>query len=322
MLDEVEDVKGSLKEFASELEGRIAALRRQFAIEPWKSEHPNLTDALAGCADLLKDPPDAPPEGGWTTEELIERDLCAIKLAIVHRMITLAARLTADSAVDAFVASRLESDNAAQLAEAQTALSMLSDGVSDQAIQDAFTGGKWDALYEPATVTDQDVVRASFQFRDMTLNACASKSGFRCWWHIHVDGDDGQDPVDLDEPGWEVQFIPQRGRMTVQPSILDRTGNVLSYSSPAGQPVKGLFDTRVRQPGANTALSRALRGLLDAALTALVPVVTVAVTQAQNKVSVGQLILIGFTSQAIRAAVVPESVTTPRDTRSAPPTSP
>ena len=56
-----------------------------------------------------------------------------------------------------------------------------------------------------------------------------------------------------------------------------------------------------------------VRGLIDATITALVPVITVAVTQFNNgsgqpsDLDFKALVLLGFTSQAIRAAVVPDT---------------
>ena len=50
-----------------------------------------------------------------------------------------------------------------------------------------------------------------------------------------------------------------------------------------------------------------MRGLVDAWITALVPITTVALTQVQDT-GLDKLVLLGFTSQAIRAAVVPDSV--------------
>jgi hypothetical protein len=62
-----------------------------------------------------------------------------------------------------------------------------------------------------------------------------------------------------------------------------------------------------------------LRGLIDASITAVVPVITVALTQVQNggDLTVDKLVLLGFTSQAIRAAVVPESVPATPEAQSA-----
>jgi hypothetical protein len=47
--------------------------------------------------------------------------------------------------------------------------------------------------------------------------------------------------------------------------------------------------------------------LLDASITAVVPIITVALTQVQG-MGLDKLVLLGFTSQAIRAAVVPDPV--------------
>jgi len=76
----------------------------------------------------------------------------------------------------------------------------------------------------------------------------------------------------------------------------DSKGGVLEFtftvSAPESNPFKRLF-----------------RGFIEAVLTALVPVATVALTQFNSQsVGFGKLLVIGFTSQAIRAAVIPESV--------------
>jgi hypothetical protein len=304
MLDDVADQAKALKDFGDRLEGRLAGLRRRFQADPCKSGDPRLKHAC-GCAPLLKDPPDPAPGGGYTTKELIGRDLCSLKLEILFRMIDLAERLKTNPTVADAVTKKLESDDPEELAKAAVMLSMLSEGVSDADIQTALKDELWDAIYEPTTITDQDVVRASLLFRDKTLNRCAARSGFTCWWHITVD----QTKVDIYEQGWEVQFIPPRGELVVEPELFDASGRPVTIRSDAN-PLKGQLKELVGPPRTDGALNRTLRGAVDALITALVPVVTVAVTQGAGTLDVGKLILLGFTSQAIRAAVVPESTTT------------
>jgi hypothetical protein len=299
MLDDIEDMGKSLSAFSERLEERIAALRRRKA-DLCSATDP-LLDDRCGCGKLLAPPP-AGPAVAITTKELFWRDLCAIKLEIVFRTIELGPLLNANPAVAQAVRDKLRSDDPSELESANTMLSMLSEGVSEGDIVAAFAGGLWDAFYEPNTVTDQDVIRASFLLRRKTLNRCAAKDGFECWWHITVDGADRGY-----EHGWEVQFIASRGNLVVDPEIYDRSGKRVNIRSKEDAPEKGQLDETIGPPKSDGPFWRSLRGAADAVLTALVPVVTVAVTQGSGTLDIGKLILLGFTSQAIRAAIVPES---------------
>jgi hypothetical protein len=301
MLDDVGDTSKSLKDFGERLEGRLAALRRQYKADACKQADERLKQTC-GCATLLKDPPDPAPGGGYTTRELIARDLCVLKLEIIFRTIELRDRLAKNQGIADEVAAKLQSDDPVELARANALLSMLSEGVNGEDIKTALQKESWDAFYEPNTISDQDVIRASFQFRDKQLNRCAARAGFECWWHITVDGD----KLDIYEHGWDVQFISPQGRLVVDPEIYDAKGNPVPIRSDQ-HPAKGKLEETVGAPKTDSTIARTFRGAVDAVITALVPVVTVAVTQGAGTLDVGKLILLGFTSQAIRAAVVPET---------------
>ena len=231
--------------------------------------------------------------------------MCVIKLEIIFRTIDLADRLAKNKDVADEVAAKLQSDDPVELARANTLLSMLSEGVTGDAVKAALQSELWDAFYEPNTISDQDVIRASFQFRDPQLNRCAARNGFVCWWHITVDAD----KLDIYERGWEVQFISPRGQLVVDPEIYDAKGTPVPLRAEQ-HPAKGKLEVPVGSSKADSTIARTFRGAVDAMITALVPVVTVAVTQGAGTLEVGKLILLGFTSQAIRAAVAPETTTT------------
>jgi hypothetical protein len=118
---------------------------------------------------------------------------------------------------------------------------------------------------------------------------------------------DAADDGDVYESGWYAQFIPDRGSITITPKVYDASGKDLDIRS-GNNKDKGVTTCQVIAPRRNALHNRLLRGLTDAALTALVPVITVALTQLQSGLSISKLVMLGFTSQAIRAAVVPESV--------------
>jgi hypothetical protein len=173
------------------------------------------------------------------------------------------------------------------------------------------------------TVTNQDVVRASLEFRDKTLQRSSAKDTFQCEWLVSTASED-----DDFEQGWEIQLILRDGKTSLTPDVYDAVGNKLPIRPAAeekdkekgeGDAPKGVFDFEVTQPAKNTVMQRLARGIIDAVLTAIVPVVTVALTQFQNGGNLGidKLVLIGFTSQAIRAAIVPESVSTGADAQPA-----
>jgi hypothetical protein len=130
------------------------------------------------------------------------------------------------------------------------------------------------------------------------------------------------------EQGWEIQLIPRDGKTLLTPEVFDAVGEKLQIRPSAKEKdkdkgeeaaQKGVLDFEVAQPGKNTLTQRLTRGTIDAVLTAIVPVVTVALTQFQNGGNLGidKLVLIGFTSQAIRAAIVPDTTSTALDTQPA-----
>ena len=303
LLDLLADPTASLKDFTTDLEVRVAGMRRLFANDPWKGKCAAIISSLNldECADMLNRTTDAVPDGGWTMDELIRRDLAAVKLSIVNQMIELEALLAATPEVLARVQQKIKSNDPGVLADANMELAKLSQGVSEADVVTALRDGMWDALMEPATltVTDQDVVRVTLVFRDKRVDRSAAKKSFQCSWHIL--------PDDNYEEDWEAQFLLSRGSVTVEPEVYDAVGNKVTIR-PEKEPEKGIFKFDVIQSPANALHARLLRGLLDATITAVVPVITVALTQVQNGGALGldKLVLLGFTSQAIRAAVIPD----------------
>lgn len=310
LLDLLADPQASLKDFNTDLESRVAGMRRLFATDPWKTKCTAIVASLGldDCADLLSRTTDTVPDGGWTMDELIRRDLAAVKLSIVNQTIELEALLAAVPDVLAAVRFKIQSNDPNVLASAYRDLTKVSQSVSDKDVADALKDGMWDALLEPATptVTDQNMVRITLVFRDKRVDRSAAKNDFQCSWHITLD--DGQSTTrdDYYEDGWESQFMLGRGSVTIEPEVYDATGNKMVIK-PSTEPEKGIFKFDVVRSHSDPLHARLLRGLLDAAITAVVPIITVALTQVQNT-GLGELVLLGFTSQAIRAAVVPDAV--------------
>jgi hypothetical protein len=312
LLDRLADPDASLKDFTTDLELRVAGIRRLFSSDPWKSKcaaiigSPGASQGLDECVDLLSRTTDTVPDGGWTMDELIRRDLAAVKLSIVNQMIELEALLAAAPEVLAAVQLKIRSNDPGVLADANIELAKISQGVSSQDVVTALRDGMWDALMEPATptVTDQDVVRVTLVFRDKRVDRSAARNSFQCSWHIS--------PDDNYEEDWESQFLLSRGSVTVEPEVYDSVGNKVVIR-PTTEPEKGIFKFDVVQSPSNALHARLLRGLLDATITAVVPVITVALTQVQNGGALGldKLVLLGFTSQAIRAAVIPDPALPP-----------
>jgi hypothetical protein len=322
-LDGLADDSSWLKAFAGDLEARIAALRRQLAGCSSKSKGEEWMSGLNGCVELLKDPPAASPEGGWTIPELISRDLAAIRLEIICQMIELDGLLAAKDGSEQSLLQKLKSIHPSKLYKARLELMMIAEGVFEEDVRKALEAGMWDAYMEPAAVTNQDVVRASLVFRDKTLQRSTAKDAFLCEWGVS-NATSGEDEV---EQGWEIQLIPRGGKTVLTPDVYDAAGNKLQIRAAAKEKEKakgeddgpkGVLDFEVGQPAKNSLTQRLTRGTIDAVLTAIVPVVTVALTQFQNGGSLGldKLVLIGFTSQAIRSAIIPETLSGSPDAQS------
>jgi hypothetical protein len=308
ILDLLADPEASLKEFRADLETRVEGIRRLYLNAQWSEKCDAVVKELGldECAGLVSKGDETVPDGGWSMEELIRRDLAAVKLSIINQMITLWPLLNATPAVLDVVRLKLQSNDPGILADADTDLAKLAQGISDQDVVTALKEGMWDALMEPATqtVTDRDVIRMTLVFRDKRVDRSTAKNSFHCSWRIL--------PGDYYEDDWQTQLLLPSGKVTVQPAVYDARGNELAIR-PSTESEKGIVSLEVVQPPSIVRHARLLRGLLDAAITALVPVITVALTQVQNGGTLGidKLVLLGFTSQAIRAAVVQDSVSTP-----------
>ncbi|HEX4274187.1 MAG TPA: hypothetical protein VHZ74_02480 [Bryobacteraceae bacterium] len=321
-LDLLGDAAASMNDFAAELEARIASLRRQFAGEPLKGKHAALTQGMNGCAELLNNTA-APPDGGWTTDELVIRDLAAVRLAAVSKMIRIDCLMLANPDAQKEILKKLGSDDPAKLEEADVTIAMVAQSVSEGHVTAALASEMWDVYAEPATITDQDVLRVAFTFRDPNIDQSAAKSRFQCWWRIRSDdpgskgssrwfGSGKEAPRDANnssdddiyESGWHAQFIPAPGKITITPMLYDHDGKELTIRKENNKE-KGVVPLTVGPPPGNN--KRFVRGVIDAAITAVVPVVTVALTQNGADLTFDKLVLLGFTSQAIRAAVVPEA---------------
>jgi hypothetical protein len=305
-LELLDNPVASIKEIMLDLESRIAGLRRQLGMKPWSGNYKELIAGLTGCAELIEGGAQAPPDGGWTTDELIVRDVCAVRLALAVEMISMEALLAAHPNVRALVLERLRSSDPVQLGSAQDELLKLSEGFSDGDVRQALTGGLWDTYFEPVPVTDQDVLRVSLVFRNKSLDRCTAKQGFQCFWKITTKDADNKD-VEVYEAGWEAQLMLQPGAVTIAAMVYDAAGNEIAIR-PDAESAKGVYPFTVER-AAGSARARLMRGLLDAAITAVVPVIAVAVTQARtgSVLPVDELVMLGFTSQAIRAAVIPNS---------------
>lgn len=316
-LDRLADDAASLKDFAADLETRIAGLRRQFDAEPWKSSQTQILTGFKDCAELLKSAPPADPNVAWTIDELVTRDLAAVRLEIIHQMIALGVMV--DATTQAALLKKLQSTDPVTLNDARVDLLKLAQGVSVSDIEQALTSGKWDAFYEPATVTDQDVLRCSFIFRNRDYNRRAARDSFQCSWQVCTKDTDGNEEENW-ENGWEIQFIPRRGSVKVTPVVQDSNGIEIEIRK--SKKDQGVDEFDVGPPRSNTWRSRLLRGLLDASLTAMVPVITVIVTQLNTNASlpIKDLVLLGFTSQAIRAAVIPDPIAATPPAKTAAPT--
>lgn len=314
ILDDLADIASMAKDFATDVEKRVAGLRRQFGAEPFKTQSASLIAGLSGCAELLQNAGESVPTGGWSVGELIFRDLAAVRLSTIAQMIEIAPLLNARPDIQKGILEKLQSNDCDKLNDAHLDLLKLSQGYWEADVKKALEEKMWDTYLEPVTVTDQDVIRASFIFRNQELNRCAAKNTFQCYWHIEAKNSYGSEE-EFYEPGWEVQYIPVRGTNNITAEVYDATGKELAIR-PSGDSDKdpdkdkGIWSIPVSAPASTTLHRRLLRGLIDAAITALVPVITVAVTQAQNggDLAMDKLVLLGFTSQAIRAAVVPESI--------------
>ncbi len=303
ILRDLETGGDSPDDFVKGLNTRLDALRRQLSQDVFRTKAAKYIARINGAAEVLAETPASAPQAGWTDEELVFRDLIAVKLRIVVFAVEIESLLAKDPPLDAWIQEKLQSKDPIVISKVEAALQYLSEGISEDDIRRSLENGLWDTLWEPPSVRNQDVLQFAFLFREKALNCSCARDAFRCYWKIV----DSYTHDESWEEGWSMQYIPSWRHFTVTPAIYDSAGNELAISKSA-TPEKGRAEIRVTSTA--NASGRAIRGIIDAVITALVPVVTVAVTQVQNggMISIEKLVLLGFTSQAIRAAILPESV--------------
>jgi len=303
ILRDLETGCDSADDFAKGLNKRLDALRRQLSQDVFRTRAAKYIAKIHGAAEVLAESPASVPQTGWTDDELVFRDLIAVKLRIVVFAVEIENLLAKDPQLDAWIQEKLQSKDPIVISKVDAALQYLSEGISEDDIRRSLENGLWDTLWEPPSVRNQDVLQFAFLFREKAFNCSCARDAFRCYWKIV----DSYTHDESWEEGWSMQYIPSYRHFTVTPAIYDSAGNELAIAKSATSD-KGKAEIRVTST--TNASGRAIRGIIDAVITALVPVVTVAVTQVQNggMISIEKLVLLGFTSQAIRAAILPESV--------------
>ena len=111
------------------------------------------------------------------------------------------------------------------------------------------------------------------------------------------------------EQGWDIQVLVEHNPFILTPDVYDAKG--LPVDIRKSDPKKGFTDVSPKQSLALSVPVRVARGVADALITAVLPVLTVAVAQIQDWTGPGlgidKLVLLGFTSQAIRTAILPET---------------
>jgi hypothetical protein len=305
ILKDIEQGCPTTEDFARELSRRLEALRRQLSTPVFQPKRTKYTNRINGCEEVFAEKPGTAPPGGWTTDELIYRDLMAVRLRIIVLAIEIEQLLAGFPDLDTSIQERLQSSDPIVLARIYRALKQISEGISEAEIRKALADELWDTLLGSRSVNirSQDVLQFSFMFREKALNRATARDAFQCFWKITPENNEESA---IWEEGWTMQHIPTGRRFSVEPDIYDSVGNQVAIKI-EGSP-KGRAQIRVTR--SSDVSKRALRAVIDAVITALVPVITVAVTQAQDAkpLSIRYLIFLGFTSQAIRAAILPESV--------------
>lgn len=296
-------------DFLAELNERIEKVCKEFQCEPWKSRLPEFLKDLP--TTRLCDKSCVPAESGWSEQAIYERDLDTIRLELLYQWIAIETSAHASPAIAQKIVGLLKSSDRLAIESARNLIQQVAQGVFGEEIQKALKTGEWDPWYEPDLPTDTDVLRVSLRFRDPRLNRAAAREEFECYWKlgdapedVSPTGDPSTIPAENYERGWDIQLVPTAGEFRLSPEVYKAGERVPSSSSSLCVSV---------QSNGHQASKRITRLGMDAFATAIVPVATVAITQYQTNAPIAwtTLISLGFTTQAIRAAILPESVGTP-----------
>ncbi|HYP06266.1 MAG TPA: hypothetical protein VER03_08510 [Bryobacteraceae bacterium] len=313
-LNDLADGTAGMTAFTADLQRRITGLKRHFADPKCREKLDEYLARFCHCVDVLEGD-DSSVEEGLTMAELAARDVAVSRIEILADLLELAPLLGRGSPTEEAVLERLYSTDPGVLAEARLLLTMRSQGVDAKRIRIALEEGMWDVYSEPTLVLEQDVLRLSFCFREKVLNRAAAKGLYQCFWIVAPKPAGTAQSIDEGkeyESGWDIQVLARGGELTLTPEVYDTRGEKIEVRKT--DETKGVLTVRPQKSLASDVSARTLRGIVDAFITAIVPVLTVAITQLQSGsaegLDISKLVLLGFTSQAIRTAIVPESTDT------------
>jgi hypothetical protein len=326
LLDACSSVASLRRTFPDKLEARIARICKELECEPWRSELPEYLQGFPTAAKLCAGNCTA-PTGGWSDAALAQRDLDATRLELLYQLIALPER---DFPRNNII-TLLQSGSIAKITEARNLINQLAERIFVTDIERAFLDQNWDTWYEPDAPTEGEVISVSLRFRDERLNRASARERFQCFWLTRSGASsspigDANSVGELYEAGWNLQLLRKPGQIYLEPEIyLDGQKVAGDHKDfPPPKPVELTIGPRplplIRK--------RLARGFADSIVTAIVPVVTVALTQTQTNADLAwtTLISLGVTSQAIRSAILPESVNSsaapPAPQAPAPPTQP
>jgi hypothetical protein len=294
--------------FPDRLEARIARICKELQCEPWASLLPGYLQNFPSASKLCSGNCTA-PTGGWSDAALVQRDLDATRLELLYQLIT----LPNPESIHGKIVVLLQSGSLAKITEARSLINQLAEGIFVNDIKRAFLEQDWDTWYEPDAPTEGEVISVSLRFRDDRLNRAAARERFHCFWLTNsnseaLTSDRGTTAGEQYETGWHIQLVRKPGQLILAPEIyLD--GQKISANPDEIAPPKPVELTIGPRP-LPPIRKRLARAFADSIVTAIVPVVTVALTQTQTNADLTwtTLISLGVTSQAIRSAILPETV--------------
>lgn len=317
-LDAATALENLRKDFHTELEARIERVREEWKCAPWQTEIDSYRNRFPTAMRLLT-ADCGKSDSGWSDEALVQRDLDSIRLGLLYELISCRASPHATPDRVRAIEDLLTTASLPTINQALNLIRQIKEGVFESDIQQALLEERCAIWFEPDTPSDQDVLSVSLRFNEESLNRSAARENFQCYWHTDVNGEapaawntEGRSGERY-ELGWDIQMVPPRGHVTLSPVVMHEGAKVEKGEEESPEAtVRSVRFTVEGREGRATAV-RIARGFVDAVLTAVVPVITVAVTQAQTDSTLDwrTLISLGFTSQAIRAALVPESVAPP-----------
>lgn len=289
-------IDAAVKVLVGEFTTRLDRVRTDFSRDPWKNFFDTQRANFPSAGALLSIKVDDPDLAKILSSDPVKTDLDLIQLEILSEVVS-ANPLKNTQEIVEHAQHRSEQG----LTRARSLLKQCEEGIREEEIREAIRQKQWYAYCEPETVKLGSTVRLWIRFSRESLNRCAARDSFSCYWNL---------PDSTFEEGWEAFLVASSlGGFEVRPSFIHSSSNppeeiskVLDSATGKEADMPSLTPTVIWPKSSG----EWKYDMVQLATSLLVPLITVALIELKTAAALGALPLLtaGFTSQLIQSRLL------------------